>query len=483
MPELELSAPSPKQQLFIKDNHKYLAFGGSRGGGKSHAVRLKAIIYAYRYPGIVQMIVRQTYPELQQNHIKPLTDTLRCYDKDPNKRLASYNDSKKELRFPNGSMILFRHCSDERSVARFQGTQTDILYLDEATHIQEDYVQKLNACVRGVNNFPKQNCYTCNPGGVGHGWVKRLFIDRAFNENEDPNEYFFIQSSVFDNKALIATNPDYVKQLEALPPHLRDMWLYGRWDIAEGMFFDDFRTEPDLVAAHEHGCDDDADTLRKDHRWVHVIEPMDMASGERRNWTICRSYDFGYGKPFSCAWWAVDFDGNIYRILELYGCTETPNEGLKWTPDQQFKRIKEIEDTHPWLKGKHIDGVADPAIWDASRGESIAETAARYGVYFTPGDHERVAGWMMCHYYLQFDENGYSRMYVFSNCKAFIRTIPLLLFDEHKPEDVDSDMEDHVADEWRYFAMSRPIKPMRPVVKKSIFFDPLDMYPKKNQPL
>ena len=203
----------------------------------------------------------------------------------------------------------------------------------------------------------------------------------------------------------------------------------------------------------------------------HVIEPFEIPDG----WTICRSYDFGYGKPFSCAWWAVDYDGTIYRIMELYGCTRTPNEGVKWTPDKQFEEIHKTEMQHPWLKGKTIIGVADPAIWDASRGESVADTAARYGVFFTPGDNERIAGWMQCHYRLQFDEDGYPRMYVFNTCRAFIRTIPLLIYDEHKVEDLDTTMEDHVADEWRYFCMSRPIKPIRAVKEQRILFDPLDM--------
>ena len=153
-----------------------------------------------------------------------------------------------------------------------------------------------------------------------------------------------------------------------------------------------------------------------------------------------RSYDFGYGKPFSCAWWAIDYDGVIYRILELYGCTGTPNEGVRWTPDQQFAEIARIEREHPWLRGKKIEGVADPAIWDASRGESIADTAARYGLYFTKGDNERIPGWMQCHYRLQFDEEGYSRMYVFSNCAAFIRTVPGMMFSRTAPEDLDTEM-------------------------------------------
>jgi len=172
----------------------------------------------------------------------------------------------------------------------------------------------------------------------------------------------------------------------------------------------------------------------------------------------------------------LDYSGTIYRILELYGCTKTPNEGVKWTPEQQFAKIHEIETTHPWLKGKTIRGVADPAIWDASRGESIAETAMKHGVYFDPGDHERIPGWMQCHYRLQFDGNGYPRMYVFKNCKAFIRTIPLMMYSETYAEDIDTTLEDHVADEWRYFCMSRPVEPMKPVEEKIVLSDPLNMF-------
>jgi len=121
--------------------------------------------------------------------------------------------------------------------------------------------------------------------------------------------------------------------------------------------------------------------------------------------------------------------------------------------------MAEMERDHPWLKGKKITGVADPSIWDQSRGESVAEVAAKYGIYFTPGDNKRIPGWMMVHYYMAIDEYGQSMMYVFNNCKAFIRTIPALQYDDHKVEDLDTDAEDHVADEVRYFCMSRPIKP------------------------
>lgn len=448
MRTLDLGRAQPKQTLFLKDKHRHIAYGGARGGGKSWAVRTKSKLLAFRYPGIKILIVRKTYKELQNNHIEQLTAELAGF--------AKYNRSDKMFRFPNGSTISFGYCANEGDLGQYQGAEYDVVFIDEAGQLQESWIRKINLCVRGTNGFPKRTYYTLNPGGPGHAYFKRVFVDRNFNPDENPDDYFFIQAKVEDNKALMDTQPDYLRELENLPPTLRAAWKDGRWDVYEGQFFEDFRDVP------EH---------YKDRRWTHVIEPFEIPDG----WTICRSYDFGYGKPFSCAWWAVDYDGTIYRIMELYGCTRTPNEGVKWTPDKQFEEIHKTEMQHPWLKGKTIIGVADPAIWDASRGESVADTAARYGVFFTPGDNERIAGWMQCHYRLQFDEDGYPRMYVFNTCRAFIRTIPTLIYDEHRAEDLDTKMEDHVADEWRYFCMSRPIKPIQAVKEQRILFDPLDM--------
>jgi phage terminase large subunit len=227
MATLTLSRPSEKQKLFLTADKKYIAFGGSRGGGKSFAVRMKAILLCLNYKGIKVMVVRKTYPELTENHIKPLVETLRCYHPDKEQRLAAYNDSKKEITFPNGSTILFKYCDTDKDAERFQGTEIDVLFIDEATHQSEERFKKLIACVRGVNDFPKRIYLTCNPGGVGHQWVKRLFIDRKYQPGENADEYMFIKSSVFDNKALLESNPDYVKQLESLPPKLKRAWLDG----------------------------------------------------------------------------------------------------------------------------------------------------------------------------------------------------------------------------------------------------------------
>lgn len=427
------------------------------GGGKSFAIRMKIVLLCLNYPGIKTMIVRKTYPELTQNHVVPLCELLRCYHPDKNERLATYNEQKKCITFINGSTILFRYCDTDKDAERFQGTEVDILAIDEATHQSEERYKKLVACVRGVNEFPKRIYASCNPGGEGHQWVKRLFIDKKYNEGENPDDYMFIQSLVTDNKALMESNPDYIKQLEALPPKLRRAWLEGDWNIFEGAFFEEYRDNPDQYESRQ---------------WTHVIKPFDIPDG----WKIYRSFDWGYNKPFSCGWWAVDFDGVVYRILELYGCTKTPNEGVKWTPPQVFAEIHRIESEHPWLKGKKIQGIADPAIWDAETGESIADVAAKHQVFFTPGDNKRIAGWMQVHYRLAFDENGFPMMYIFENCKAFTRTIPLLQYDEHKPEDLDTDGEDHCADEVRYFCMSRPIKPRIAVKPDAFSSNPISMY-------
>lgn len=467
---IDLSQISDKQYRFLASGKKYVGFGGARGGGKSWSVRTKAKILAAAYPGIKLLIVRRTFPELVNNHINQLRDELNG--------IARYNKTEKIFTFANGSTIKFGYCNNDKDLDQYQGAEYDVIFLDEATQLQEMWIKKITACVRGVNEFPKRVYFTCNPGGASHSYFKRLFIDGQYEGGEDPNEYEFIQALVTDNKALMASQPDYIKQLEALPPKLREAWLYGRWDIFEGQFFDDFRTTPDAQKCHDAGIAPE-DAI-KQHRWTHVIEPFDLNKGACRGWNIMRSYDFGYNKPFSLGYWAVDYDGVLYRILEMYGCTQTPNEGVKWSPDEQFRRMVELENTHPWLKGrKIIDSVADPAIWDSSRGESIADTAAKYGIYFTPGDNQRIPGWMQVHYRLQFDRNGYARMYVFDTCKAFIRTMPLMMYSETHPEDLDTKLEDHCPDEVRYMCMSRPVKPIMQVEQKPILSDPLDQFTEK----
>ena len=434
MPNKELVMPTPneKQDRAFRAKQRYVAYGGARGGGKSWFVRWKAILLCLYFAGIKILITRKTYKELFNNHIAPLLVLLHG--------IASYNKTDKIFTFPNGSTITFGYCANDSDLGQYQGAEFDVWFADEAGQFLENWLTQIDACVRGVNGFPKRTYYTLNPGGPSHGYFKRLFIDRRFTEDEHPEDYAFIQALCTDNLALMESQPEYMRSLEKLPPKIREAWLYGRWDVYEGQVFEDFFDRP------EHYTD---------RQWSHVIDPFEIPD----SWKIYRSFDWGYNKPFSCCWFAVDHDGVVYHILELYGCTKTPNEGVKWTPPKVFDEIHRIETEHRWLKGKKIIGIADPAIWDAETGESIADTAAKHQVFFSPGDHKRLPGLMQCHYYLSFDDNGFPMFYVFKNCKNFIRTIPLLQYDEHKVEDIDSDQEDHIYDAWRYFLMSRPIKP------------------------
>ena len=446
--QLTLPYPNEKQQRFFESTAKYTAFGGARGGGKSWAVRVKAILLALHYSGIRLLIVRRTYQELENNHIRLLRPLL--HD------VAEYKAATRTFTFRTGSTLEFGYCAGDGDMDRYQGAEYDVIFLDECTQLKEQWMRQFAACLRGVNRFPKRIYYTCNPGGPGHSYIKRLFIDRRFEPGENPDDYRFIPARVTDNTALLRAQPDYLQQLKALPRRLRQAWLDGRWDIFQGQVFSEFTDDPTHYA---------------DRRFTHVIPAFDIP----REWRVYRSYDFGYAKPFSCGWWAVDYDGVIYRILELYGCTGEPDVGVRWTPEKQFAEIRRIEDTHPWLKGREIQGVADPAIWDTSRGESIYETALRHRVFFTRGDNRRIPGWMQMHYRMSFDEQGYPMLYVFSGCRAFIRTIPELLFDQTDAEDVDTRQEDHVADESRYFCMSRPIPPQKRDTGLPLRDDPLNM--------
>ena len=179
-------------------------------------------------------------------------------------------------------------------------------------------------------------------------------------------------------------------------------------------------------------------------------------------------------------WYAADEDGRLYRIAEYYGCTGTPNTGIRINPVEIAAEIKRIEAEDPNLKGRHINGIADPSIFDESRGESVAAMMERSPnlVYWTGGDNTRLAGKMQFHYRLAFDGDGRPMFQVFDTCKHFIRTIPNLVYDDKHVEDIDTDQEDHIYDECRYVLMENPISPRKNVLQKPPADDPLDLYAK-----
>ena len=450
--KLRYEVPFDAQVKFFCADNKNIAYGGARGGGKSWAMRRKFVMLAMRYPGLKLLLLRRKYTELLNNHINPLRAELYGY--------AKFNKNEKMFIFPNGSQIVLGYCDNDNDCMIYQGAEYDVIGFEEATNFNEEWLTTISTSLRTTRgDFKSRIYYTCNPGGPSHSYIKRLFIDRAFDasKGERPEDYAFIPARVTDNKILMQTEPEYVLRLQALPPKLRKAHLEGCWDVYSGQFFEEFRNVRENYETR---------------KFTHVITPFEIPSDA---FTLYRSFDWGYSKPFSCNWYAVDGDGRIFMILEYYGGAEDePNAGVKMSPDEVFSEIEKIESSHRWLKGREIFGVADPAIWNKETGISVAETAEKHGIYFSKGDNSRIPGWLQIHERLRFDENGIPMLYFFSTCRNTIRTLPLLQYDAKKAEDLDTDAEDHAADSLRYMCNLRPLKPKKTAAPVQKPYNPLE---------
>ena len=353
---IDFGEVSDKQQQFLDSRTFFTCFGGARGGGKTHVLRIKAVGLAISYPGIRILIMRCTYPELEENHIRPL-----CKFVPP--ELASYNGTHHLMSFTNGSIIKFGHWSGDASESEYQGQEYDILFIDEATQFSERSFNYLGSCVRGANEFPKRIYLTCNPGGVGHRWVKRLFIDKEYKtnsdnpeENENPADYTFIFATVEDNKYLLESSPMYLRQLANMPEDLKKAHRYGDWDAIGGNYFKEFSAA------------------------THSMKPFKIPA----HWTRYRSFDYGLDM-FACFWWAVDEDGRAWCIREY--------EHKNLIVQDAAKEI--IDHTLP---GEKIDiTYAPPDMWNRQKdtGRTMAELFMLNNVPIVKSDNNRVQGHMM----------------------------------------------------------------------------------------
>lgn len=459
--------PQPKQAMFMQRGEYEAFYGGAAGGGKSEALIIEALRQVH-IPHYKALILRKTYPQLSE-----LIEKSQKYYKTAFPK-ATYNDTKHEWSFPSGAKIAFGAMQYTKDRTKYQGKAYDFVAFDELTHFTYDEYSYLFS--RNRPNGPGTRVYiraTGNPGGVGHGWVKERFITAAKpmtpieqkvsvtfpdgTTKEMIRHRVFVPSTVFDNNELLNNDPSYLANLALLPEAERAALLYGDWNSFTGQVFSEWRDE----SAHY-----------EDRSNTHVISPFKIPD----HWQIYRGFDWGYAKPFSVGWYAVDHDKRIYRIRELYGCTATPDTGVMWEPQKVAEEIRRIEKEDINLKGRSIIGIADPAIFsdDRGAGTSIAALMERSGVFFRKGNHERMAGKMQFHNRLVFSESGVPMLYVFSTCKNFIRTIPSLVYSEVDVEDVDTKGEDHIYDECRYVLMEYPISP--PPKKEAVIpeFDPLD---------
>ena len=461
--------PQPKQAAFMARSEYECLYGGAAGGGKSDALLAEALRQVH-IPHYRAIIFRKTYPQLSE-----LIDRSRAIYSAAFPR-ARYNQTEHCWTFPSGAKIYFGSMQYTKDRINYQGKRYDFIAFDELTHFTWDEYSYMFS--RNRPSGPGTRVYmraSTNPGGIGHGWVKDRFITVAppltpvvdAYEVPDPSgkliqlsrRRIFVPSTVFDNQALLRNDPNYLANLAMLPEAERNALLYGSWDSFDGQVFREWRNDPQHY---------------DDQRWTHVIDPFPIP----RHWRIYRGFDFGYAKPFAVGWFAVDEDGRIYHIKEYYGCNGTPNTGVKLNPIEIAAGIRQMEAEDPMLKGKQIAGIADPSIFDESRGESVARMMQRPPnfIYWQGGDNTRLAGKMQFHYRLTFDSDGLPMFQVFNTCKHFIRTIPTLVYDESKVEDINTDQEDHIYDMCRYVMMEHPLSPRPNVDMRKLSDDPLDLY-------
>ncbi|MER8741569.1 terminase family protein [Mesorhizobium sp. M1004] len=460
-----------KQALAFETEATEALYGGAAGGGKSHLMRAAAITWCAEIPGLQVYLFRRIRDDLIKNHMEGpqgfrqmLAGWVEC---------GFVTIVEDEIRFWNGSRIYLCHCKDEKDRFKYQGAEIHVLLIDELTHFTEVIYRFLRNRVRMVGikvppqyagRFPRILC-GANPGGIGHQFVKATFIDGALplkvykaEISEGGMQRQFIPAQLEDNPSMNDNDPGYESRLMGLGSEsLVRAMRFGDWDVVEGAYFENFE------------------------RRRHVVKPFAIPD----HWTRFRAGDWGSAKPFSFGWYAVASDdtivpsgvagapgiviprGALVKYREWYGVKidksgrYLPNTGLKLHAEAVGAgvRQRDYDDTISY-------GVLDPAAFSQDGGPSLAERMANgtnaNGSTFRRADNKRTAGrgamggWDQLRGRLTGDEDGRAMLFFFETCIHTIRTLPALQHDEANPEDLNSDQEDHAADETRYACMSRP---------------------------
>lgn len=472
---LNLSLQPKQTEAFLTEATECF-YSGAAGSGKSHLMRVAAIAWCCDIPGLQVYLFRRTSPDLLANHMVGPSGFPSLLGELVDQKHVQINYSKNEIRFWNSSVIHLCHCQHDKDMYGYQGAEIHVLMVDELTHFSEEVYRYLRGRVRlgglhipdkyyikdeqGKRKQDGQGNYLCrfprilagaNPGGVGHAWVKRTFIDfappmsiQSMPDSEGGFRRQFIPAFLKDNQILVQNDPKYLARLKGLGSDvLVSAMAEGNWDIPAGGYFDGLW-----------------------NRNIHVLEPFDIP----KSWRIDRSFDWGSSKPYSVGFWAesdgteaVMSDGSIrhfsrgtlFRIDEIYGWTGEPDTGTKETAKEIALRIREFQGSRGW--GDRVrPGPADSAIFTKENGDCIADDMASEGIRWTKADKRpgsRRIGWLnmakrlkACSKY-PMEEAG---LFVFSNCLQFIRTVPTLPRDPNDSEDIYSKAEDHIADEARY---------------------------------
>lgn len=451
MPEIETvwSAQPGPQTALLTCPIPEIFYGGARGGGKTDGVLGDFASHAAEYgKDAIGLMVRRQRTEL----VETIERSKQIYGP----LGAKYNDQKSMWTFPNGARLRFAYLEKDRDANAYQGHSYTRVYVEEVGNFPlATPILKLMGTLRSGAGVPCKIILTGNPGGAGHQWVKARYISpnpigympisetftNPWTGKKVVRSRIFIPSFVTDNKYL---GEDYIATLQQVGnDNLVKAWLMGNWDIVEGAFFD---------------------------RWSHrnALTPFAVPP----EWLRFRSMDWGYSAPFSIGWYAVAGDdgpdyglprGALLRYREWYGIKPgQPNIGIRLTTEELADGIKQRS-----AGEKYAYSVIDPAAFAESGGPSIAERFARSGVEFRRADNRRLGargamgGWDMVRARI-IGEDERPMMYVFSTCTELIRTLPVLQHDADRAEDLDTQQEDHAADELRYACMSRPWVPKRP---------------------
>lgn len=460
-----------KQGEILLSKATEILYGGAVGGGKSHAMRVISILLCVQIPHLQVYLFRRNFPDLLKNHMDGPSGYPVMLQNLIKSKQCSINWGKMEISFKNGAKIHLCHLQNEKAVYKYQGAEIHLLLMDELTHfLKKEYTYLRARCRLGGLEIPEEYktrlpLIVCgsNPGGIGHNWVKQMFVDYATpmkikraSKRDGGMLRQYIPAVMKDNPTLMENDPDYVDKVAGLGnPALVKAYKTGDWNIVAGGAFDDIWNQD-----------------------IHVIKPFRIP----RSWYIDRSLDWGSAKPSSVGYWAESdgstvelSDGTLYtfpagtlfRIHEYYSWTGEPNEGLKLSSEELAKKIRSIDRMFSILKYEVNPGPADNQIFNAShikkdhKSISIASVMEKEGVSWTgsnkaPGTRKQ--GFEILRTMLKESTKEHPEkacLYIFENCRHFIRTIPVLPRDEKDPDDVDSNAEDHVYDESRYRVLQK----------------------------
>lgn len=435
--------PGPQKAL-IDCQIREVFYGGARGGGKTDGVLGKYAIKGERFGKWFNAI-------FFRRELPAADDAIERSHEIFGRLGWQYNATKYIWRSPAGARLRFRPLERVSDAEKYQGQNiTDACVEEAGQYADPKPIDRLNGVLRSAHSVPVQLLLTGNPGGAGQAWLRERYVDpapmgmrvlRRLLRSGREHRYVFIPSRLQNNRFL---GDDYVDGLHLVGSEaLVRAWLDGDWGAVEGAFFDCWRTEK------------------------HVVRPFTIPT----HWLRFGSFDWGSASPFSMGWWAIASEdhavhgrvipkGAMVRYREWYGA-QSANVGLKLTNNDIADGILKCEDGD-----KMAYRVADPSIFKEDGGPSIAEQLAKGGVWFGRADNRRtgagpIAGWSQMRDRLlghgsNGNEPGVPMLYCFSTCMASIRTIPVLQHSEINAEDLDTDGEDHAADEWRYACMSRP---------------------------